>query len=54
MGKRKYHMKVRGVNDFSPSFIHLDFVQNSLTVWAVTVSAGIIMDFYVATVRTLA
>ena len=26
MGKGKYHMKVGGVNDHSPAFIHLDFL----------------------------
>ena len=54
MGKGKYHMEVRGIDDLSPALIHPDFLLHSLAVRAVTVTAGIIMDFHVSTVRTLA
>lgn len=30
MGKRKYDMKVRGINDLSPPFVHPDFLQDCL------------------------
>ena len=53
MGQGKNHMKVRGVDDFRPAFIHPDFLLYSLTVRAVTVAAGVVVDFYVPTVRTL-
>ena len=54
MGKGKYHMEVWGINGLRAALIHPDFLLHSLTVRAVTVTAGIIMDFYVSTVRTLA
>ena len=43
MGKCKYHMKVRGINNLCPSFIHPDFFQDSLAVRTVTVAAGVVM-----------
>lgn len=54
MWKCKYHMKIGNVNDFSPAFINPDFFVHSLTVGAVTVTTGIIMDFNMSTIRTLA
>lgn len=54
MRKGKYHMKVRRINDFCPAFIHPELFQNSLTVGAVSVAAGIIVDFDVTAILTLA
>ncbi len=54
MGERKHDMKVRGINDLSSSFIHPEFFQDCLAVWAVAVSAGVVMYFHVPAVRTLA
>ena len=54
MRQGKYHMKVRRVDDFSPAFVHPDFLLHGLTVWAVTVAAGIIMKLHMTTVGTLA
>lgn len=45
MWNGKYHMKIGGVNDLCPALIHPDFFLESLTVRAVTVTAGIIVDF---------
>lgn len=53
MRECKHHMKVRGVNDLSPAFIHPDFLKDSLTVRTVVVTAGIIMDLHVSAIRTL-
>lgn len=53
MRKGKDHMKVRGVNDFSPAFVHSDLFVDSLTVRTVTVTAGIVMEFQMTAVRTL-
>lgn len=53
MRKSEYHMKVRGINDLCPAFVYPDLFLDSLTVGAVPVAAGIAMEFYVATVRTL-
>lgn len=53
MRKGKDHMKVRGVNDFSPAFVHPDRFVDSLTVRTVTVTAGIVMEFQMTAVRTL-
>ena len=53
MRKRKDHMKVRGVDDFSPALVHPDFFVDGLTVRAVTVTAGIIVELQMATVLTL-
>lgn len=54
MGKRKHHMKVRGINDLGSSFIHPDLLQDRLAVRAVTVAAGVVVKFHVSTVCTLA
>ena len=51
--ERKYHMEVRGANDFRPAFIHPDFFQDSLTVRAAAVTAGVVMDLHMPTVTTL-
>ena len=53
MGKCKYHMKVRGINDLGFSFIHPDLFQDCLAVRAVTISAGVVMYFHMPAVRTL-
>lgn len=53
MWKCKNHMKVGRVNDFSSALINPDFFLYSLTVRTVTVTAGIIMNFYMSTIRTL-
>lgn len=54
MGKRKHHMKVRGINDLGSSFIHPDFFQDCLTVWAATVAAGVVVKLHVSAVCALA
>lgn len=54
MGKGKDHMEIRRVNDLGPALVHPDFFLNSLTVGAVTVAAGVIMDLDMSAVRTLA
>lgn len=53
MRKGKNHMEVRGVNDFSPAFIHPDLFLHGLAVGAVAVTAGIIVEFNMAAVRAL-
>lgn len=53
MWKSKDHMKVRGVNDLSPAFIDPDLFLYSLTVGAVPVTAGIIVEFGMPTVGAL-
>ena len=53
VGKRKHNMEVRGINDLGPSFIHPDFLQDCLAVWAVAVSAGVVMHFHMSAVGTL-
>ena len=52
MGQGKDHMEVRRVNDFCPAFVHPDLFENSLTVRTVTVTAGVVMEFHMAAVRT--
>lgn len=54
MWKGKHHMKVRSVNDLRPALIHPDFLLHSLAAGTVTVAAGILVDFYMPAVRTLA
>ena len=54
MGKRKHHMKVRGINDLGLSFIHPDFFQDGLAVRAVTVATGVVVKLHVSTVCALA
>ena len=54
MGQCKNHMKVRRINDLCPAFVHPDFLLYGLTVWTAAVTAGIVMEFHVPTVRTLA
>ncbi len=53
MRKGKNHMEVRGVNDFSPAFIHPGLFLHGLAVGAVAVTAGIIVEFNMAAVRAL-
>ena len=52
MGQGKDDMEVRGVDDLSPALIHPEFFLDGLAVGAVTVAAGVIMDFKVSTVGT--
>lgn len=54
MRKCKDHMKIGRVDDFSPTLIHPDFFKDSLAVWAVAVTAGIIMYLHMPTVCALA
>ena len=54
MGQSKNHMKVGGVDDFGPAFIHPDFILYGLTIGTVSVTAGIVVNFHVPAVRTLA
>lgn len=53
MRECKDHMEVRRVNDFRPSFIHPDLLVYCLTVGAVTVPAGIVVELQVPAVRAL-
>ena len=53
MGQCKNHMKVGGVDNFGPAFIHPNFFQYSLTVGTVTVAAGVVVDFHMPAVSTL-
>ena len=53
MGKRKYHMKVRRVNHLSTTFVHPELLVDGLAVRAVSVSAGVIVEFQMAAVRAL-
>lgn len=53
MGKCEYHMEIRGIDHFCPAFIYPEFLIDSLAVGAAAVTAGIMMDFNVAAVRTL-
>ena len=54
MGKSKNHMKVRRVYDLSPALIHPDFLKDGLTVRTAAVMAGVIVDFQMSAIRTLA
>ena len=51
--KCEYHMKVRGINDFRPAFIHPDFFQDGLTVGAIPVAAGIIVELCMSAFHAL-
>lgn len=53
MWKCKYHMKVRGVNHFCPAFVHPDLPVGVLAVWTAAISAGVVVEFQMATVRAL-
>ena len=53
MGECKNHMKVGGVNDFRPAFIHPDLLLYCLTVGAVSITAGVVVDFHVPAIGTL-
>jgi hypothetical protein len=54
MWERKDHVEVRSVDDFCPALIDPDFFLDRLAVWAVAVTAGIVVELYMATVCTLA
>ena len=45
--ERKYHMEVRGANDFRPALVHPEFFADSLTDGTVPVTAGILVEFHV-------
>jgi len=51
MGECKNHMEVRSVHDLRPAFVHPDFLHDCLAVGTVSVSAGIIVDLGMPTVR---
>ena len=53
MWKCKDHMEIGRVNDFCPAFIHPDLLIYRLTVRAVTVPTGIVVEFKVPAVRAL-
>ena len=53
MWKGKNYMEVRSINDLCPAFVYPDFFIDSLTVRAVTIPAGIVVEFKVPAVRTL-
>ena len=54
MGKGKYHMEIRGINDFRPALIYPDLFEDSLAVGAVPVAAGIIVEFDMSAFPALA
>ncbi len=54
MRKREHHMKVGRVYYLRPSLIHPDFFQDCLTVRAVAVTAGVVMNLHMPAVTTLA
>lgn len=54
MWEGKYYMEVRGVNDFGFPFVHPDFFQHGLTVRAVPIPAGIVVNFHMPAVSALA
>ena len=47
-------MKVGGVNNFRPAFVNPDLFIDSLTIGAVPVTAGIVVDFYMPAFCALA
>ena len=49
----KNHMEIGGINDFRFSGINPDFLKDSLTVGAVPVAAGIIVDLHMPAISTL-
>lgn len=53
VGQGKDKVKIRGINHFCPALVYPDFLQDSLAVGTVTVSAGIVMEFHMAAVRAL-
>lgn len=53
MWKRKYHMKVRGVNHFCSAFVHPDLPVGGLAAWTAAISAGVVVEIQMATVRAL-
>ena len=53
MRKGEYHMKIRGIDHLSPTFVHPDFLVDGLAVVTAAVSAGVIMEFQMAAFRTL-
>jgi hypothetical protein len=53
MRKGKNYVEVGRINDFCPAFIDPDFLKHGLTIGAVTVPAGVMVDFHMSAVRTL-
>lgn len=47
------NMEVGGINDFCPAFVYSNVLINSLTVRAVAVAAGIIVELHMPSVRAL-
>lgn len=45
-------MEIRSIKDILSACIHPHFFRNSLTHWAATVTAGIVMNLYEATILT--
>lgn len=50
MRESKDHMEIRGVNDLGPARVHPDFPGESLAVWTIAVTAGIIMELCMSAV----
>ena len=48
MWQGKDHMEIRGIDHFGLTFIHPELLINSPAVWAVAVTAGIIVCFCVS------
>ena len=46
MRKGEYHMKIRGIDHLSPTFVHPDLLVDGLAVGTAAVSAGVIMEFH--------
>ena len=53
MWKREYHMEIGRIDHFRPALVHPDLFFDSLTVWTVTVAAGVIVEFHMPAVWTL-
>lgn len=53
MGKSKDNMEIRRIYHFGPPLIYPDFLIHSLTVGAVAVAAGIVMEFDMSAVGAL-
>ncbi len=50
MRQCKDHMEIGGINDFCAAFVRPDFLLYSLTVRAVAVTAGTVVEFHVSAV----
>jgi hypothetical protein len=54
MWECKDHVEIWSIDNFCPALINPDFFLDRLAVWAVTVTAGIVVELYMTTVCTLA